>query len=149
MVIDIVISIVLLIVGTVVLVMIHICIVGRLFRVENQDGASVLDSSSAQRIISSTPKMSTEDLSRLPCFDHVVEGRRINNSDCAVCLDSFKCGEKCKSLPDCGHYFHAQCIDSWLLLKTPICPVCRSVLNFPEISKESLMEGDVTIAVAN
>lgn len=150
MVMEIVISAVLLLVGIAVLVVIHICVVGRLFREDNQSGASVFNSSSDQRIRSSTPKMSSEDLSRLPCFYHTVEGGRvgitIKNADCAVCLESFKGGEKCRLLPDCGHYFHAVCIDSWLL-KTPVCPICRTIINFPEIGEGSLEEGNVPIVV--
>ena len=45
--------------------------------------------------------------------------------DCAVCLENFKMGEKCRLLPLCRHSFHAECIDSWLL-RNPICPICRT-----------------------
>lgn len=136
MVMEIVISVVLLLAGITILVVIHICVVGRLFRAEHQTGALVFDSTLGQRLSISTPKISSEDLNRLPCFDHVVElgtgGITSNNVDCAVCLENFKGGEKCRSLPSCGHYFHAQCIETWLL-KTPICPICRASINSPGI----------------
>lgn len=46
-------------------------------------------------------------------------------SECAVCLDGFQKGEKCRMLPVCRHTFHAQCVDSWLY-KNPLCPICRA-----------------------
>lgn len=46
-------------------------------------------------------------------------------SECAVCLDGFQRGEKCRMLPVCRHTFHAQCVDSWLY-KNPLCPICRA-----------------------
>ncbi|XP_047336094.1 RING-H2 finger protein ATL14-like [Impatiens glandulifera] len=45
--------------------------------------------------------------------------------ECAVCLERYRAGEKCRLLPGCNHSFHSQCIDPWLI-KTPICPICRS-----------------------
>ncbi|KAI8570166.1 hypothetical protein RHMOL_Rhmol01G0012300 [Rhododendron molle] len=45
--------------------------------------------------------------------------------DCAVCLDFFKGGERCRVLPDCGHVFHAGCVDTWLVRRDN-CPVCRA-----------------------
>lgn len=134
---EIVVSVVLLFFGIALLVVIHICVVQRLFMSQHENGDLALDSSQGQRRGSSNPNISSEELNRLPCFDHVVEvgrgGMTSNSADCAVCLESFKGGEKCRSLPDCGHYFHAQCIDSWLL-KTPICPICRASINSPGIS---------------
>ena len=48
--------------------------------------------------------------------------------DCVVCLEHYKCGEIIKLLP-CGHCFHRDCIDCWLLQscsqKNKKCPVCR------------------------
>lgn len=48
--------------------------------------------------------------------------------DCVVCLEFYKCGEVVKLLP-CGHCFHRDCIDCWLLQscdpKNRRCPVCR------------------------
>ncbi|KAI0507171.1 hypothetical protein KFK09_013292 [Dendrobium nobile] len=49
---------------------------------------------------------------------------------CAICLVDFDDEEEgedepLKLLPDCGHLFHAICIDQWLW-QHPTCPVCRS-----------------------
>ncbi|KAF8037176.1 hypothetical protein BT93_B0168 [Corymbia citriodora subsp. variegata] len=147
MVMDIVISVALLLVGIAVLFVIHLCIVGRLFREGYQNGVLV------QRIDAPTVTISTEDLDNLPCFDYPggTGDRGSNNGpvDCAVCLESFKAGEKCRSLPNCNHSFHVQCIDSWLL-KTPICPICRTHVvvrsrSFKNLVGETGVPGDVTI----
>ncbi|RLM59111.1 putative RING zinc finger domain superfamily protein [Panicum miliaceum] len=44
---------------------------------------------------------------------------------CAVCLADFDDGEAVRVLPECMHYFHAECIDSWLRGSTS-CPMCRA-----------------------
>ncbi|XP_052181867.1 RING-H2 finger protein ATL56-like [Diospyros lotus] len=46
-------------------------------------------------------------------------------TDCAVCLENFKEGDWCRSLPDCRHLFHANCVDKWLT-KAANCPICRA-----------------------
>ncbi|PIA62062.1 hypothetical protein AQUCO_00200205v1 [Aquilegia coerulea] len=74
------------------------------------------------------------DLEKLPCYDFNAEEKDSNPVDCAVCLENLKVGDRCRLLPRCKHSFHSQCIDSWLL-KTPICPICRTSAN----SKRSCM----------
>lgn len=118
---EILISVILLFVGIAVLVMIHVCVVGRAFGRGNQ-GLHMVQRSS----IIGTKRMSAEDLKMLPCFDYVAS--KESPADCAVCLENFKAGDKCRLLPNCRHSFHAQCIDSWLL-KTPMCPICRTCAN--------------------
>ncbi|RLM69116.1 putative RING zinc finger domain superfamily protein [Panicum miliaceum] len=44
---------------------------------------------------------------------------------CAVCLADFDDGEAVRVLPECMHYFHAECIDTWLRGSTS-CPMCRA-----------------------
>ncbi|XP_025813029.1 putative RING-H2 finger protein ATL71 [Panicum hallii] len=43
---------------------------------------------------------------------------------CAVCLDELRHGALVRMLPLCRHYFHAGCVDVWLLSHAT-CPVCR------------------------
>ncbi|XP_062227764.1 putative RING-H2 finger protein ATL69 [Phragmites australis] len=43
---------------------------------------------------------------------------------CAVCLDELREGAVVRMLPSCKHYFHADCVDVWLLSHAT-CPVCR------------------------
>ncbi|KAM5572067.1 E3 ubiquitin-protein ligase ATL23 [Rosa sericea] len=127
MVMEIAISVILLFVGIAVLVVIHICIVGRTFNGGSDiQGVGMV----VQRRSIGMKRMSIEELNMLPCFDYMAgeKGSTASPVECAVCLENIKTGEKCRLLPNCGHSFHAQCIDSWLL-KTPVCPVCRSCVN--------------------
>ncbi|GFY87176.1 hypothetical protein Acr_05g0008150 [Actinidia rufa] len=70
-------------------------------------------------------QVSQDDVEKLPCFDFKAREKGSSPVDCAVCLESFKAGDKCRLLPLCRHSFHAQCVDLWLL-KVPICPICRA-----------------------
>lgn len=52
---------------------------------------------------------------------------------CSICLVEFTVGEKLRLLPCKGmHYFHVECIDSWLTLNDS-CPCCRDLVLSPEI----------------
>lgn len=119
MVMAIILSVILLFVGIGLLVIVHVCIVGRAFRRGFGDVSVVERASSGNR------SMSRDDLEKLPCYDYITEDTASSPVDCAVCLETFKMGEKCRLLPFCKHSFHAQCVDEWLL-RTPICPICRS-----------------------
>lgn len=50
--------------------------------------------------------------------------------DCAVCLCEFDAEDRLRLLPLCGHAFHLNCIDTWLLSNST-CPLCRGVLFVP------------------
>lgn len=41
---------------------------------------------------------------------------------CGVCLVDFDDGDELRVLP-CGHYFHKECIDHWLLNSATVCPI--------------------------
>ncbi|KAJ6794962.1 RING-H2 finger protein ATL46-like [Iris pallida] len=47
--------------------------------------------------------------------------------DCAVCLCEFSRDDQLRLLPICGHAFHLDCIDTWLLSNST-CPLCRGAL---------------------
>jgi len=52
-------------------------------------------------------------------------------------LDDFEEGEKLRILP-CGHAYHCQCIDPWLLKTRRVCPICkRKVLPGRDDSSDS------------
>ena len=44
---------------------------------------------------------------------------------CAVCIEDYESGDELRAL-DCGHAFHKDCIDPWLITKRACCPVCNS-----------------------
>ena len=43
-------------------------------------------------------------------------------SCCSICLADYKDTDVLRDLPDCGHLFHLECVDSWLKLHAT-CPV--------------------------
>ncbi|XP_031096020.1 putative RING-H2 finger protein ATL21A [Ipomoea triloba] len=61
------------------------------------------------------------------------ESRRLPNPEhnvCPICLSEYQPKDTLRTIPDCQHCFHADCIDEWLRLNAA-CPVCR---NFPKSS---------------
>lgn len=110
---------ILLFVGIGVLILIHICIVGRAYR------RGIGTTNIVERGSLASNSMSHEDIEKLPSYAFQSK----DPMECAVCLDNLKVGEKCRLLPLCNHSFHAECIDLWLL-KTSICPICRSTADF-------------------
>lgn len=50
--------------------------------------------------------------------------------ECAVCLSEFQEAETGRVLPDCGHCFHIECIDTWFRSHSN-CPLCRAPVNPP------------------
>lgn len=121
---EIIISVILLFVGIAVLITIHICIVGRAFRRGFGGTEGVLQRGSVPIIRGRG--MTPQDLKKIPCFEY-KEGEKGTSTpiDCAVCFDIFKVGDKCRTLPNCHHFFHVHCIDVWLIM-TPFCPICRA-----------------------
>ncbi|KAL6911424.1 hypothetical protein ACP4OV_000229 [Aristida adscensionis] len=69
--------------------------------------------------------LSAEELGALPCHEFKEGGDGGGDGDCAVCLESFRAGDRRRVLPGCEHGFHAACVDSWLR-KSRRCPVCRA-----------------------
>tara|TARA_B110000444_G_C18749629_1_gene552120 strand:+ start:95 stop:583 length:489 start_codon:yes stop_codon:yes gene_type:complete len=43
---------------------------------------------------------------------------------CVICQDEL-CDNRSHELPECGHYFHANCIISWFRAGHKQCPICR------------------------
>ncbi|KAH0696721.1 hypothetical protein KY290_014120 [Solanum tuberosum] len=117
------ISMILLFVGIGILILIHICIVGRAYR------RGIGTTNIVERGILASNSMSHEDIEKLPSYAFQSKDKGTSPIECAVCLDNLKVGEKCRLLPLCNHSFHAECIDLWLL-KTSICPMCRATADF-------------------
>ncbi|KAG6513593.1 hypothetical protein ZIOFF_023925 [Zingiber officinale] len=49
--------------------------------------------------------------------------------ECIICLAEFADGEVLRVLPQCGHSFHSECVDTWL--RSHSCPSCRLNLADP------------------
>ncbi|CAN6239554.1 unnamed protein product [Urochloa humidicola] len=119
-------SVVLLVAGVVAMLLLHILIVFWALRrgVALRAAASRRERDEER----AAEGLSAEDLSRLPCHEHeskVAAGG--GGGECAVCLEAFQAGDRCRALPGCEHGFHAQCVDPWLR-KSRVCPVCRAVV---------------------
>ncbi|XP_057786326.1 putative RING-H2 finger protein ATL21B [Salvia miltiorrhiza] len=50
---------------------------------------------------------------------------KVNDVCCPICLSDYQPKETLRSIPECNHYFHANCIDEWLKLNGS-CPLCRN-----------------------
>ncbi|GBG31596.1 E3 ubiquitin-protein ligase RNF13 [Hondaea fermentalgiana] len=44
--------------------------------------------------------------------------------NCVICICDFEDGEKLTVLP-CGHGYHKECIEPWLIHKSSLCPICK------------------------
>lgn len=66
--------------------------------------------------IESYPKTILGESCRLP---------KVDDSICPICLSEYRPKETLRSIPECQHSFHADCIDEWLPLNAS-CPVCRN-----------------------
>ncbi|KAB2625993.1 RING-H2 finger protein ATL56-like [Pyrus ussuriensis x Pyrus communis] len=62
-------------------------------------------------------------------------------TDCVVCLDSFREGQWCRKLPACDHVFHRRCLDTWLV-KVSACPICRTRVRLDYGDTESVVDLD-------
>ncbi|TXG50664.1 hypothetical protein EZV62_023188 [Acer yangbiense] len=69
--------------------------------------------------IESYPKTLLGESKRLP---------KPNDNTCSICLCEYQAKETLRTIPECNHYFHADCIDEWLKMKAS-CPVCRNSPN--------------------
>jgi hypothetical protein len=61
------------------------------------------------------------------------------NSSCAICQRDMKPGQALRSLPDCGHTYHKDCLASWLH-RNPVCPSCRTKVKQPTSGKWALYD---------
>ena len=61
--------------------------------------------------------------------EKVRNEKDVNDCDvkCLVCQEEYCKGEHMRELP-CGHCFHKECVDQWLLSKD-VCPYCRTTLD--------------------
>eukprot|EP00747_Dinoflagellata_sp_TGD_P169342 gnl/TRDRNA2_/TRDRNA2_198104_c0_seq1.p1 gnl/TRDRNA2_/TRDRNA2_198104_c0~~gnl/TRDRNA2_/TRDRNA2_198104_c0_seq1.p1 ORF type:complete len:297 (-),score=26.12 gnl/TRDRNA2_/TRDRNA2_198104_c0_seq1:41-931(-) len=54
--------------------------------------------------------------------------KRLGDPECAICLLDYQADDSVRVL-SCGHHFHVQCVDRWLLQYVNYCPCCRASLS--------------------
>lgn len=75
--------------------------------------------------------LTNDQLRQLPCFkldENETLCDEMRHECCSICLDSLVDGGSSgviRELAGCGHLFHRDCIDAWLLRKGE-CPNCKS-----------------------
>ncbi|KAF7109524.1 hypothetical protein CFC21_109768 [Triticum aestivum] len=82
--------------------------------------------------------LAPDDIAVLPTFTYLgaspgrwgggggkAKAKAVAADSCAVCLEELRGGALVRMLPSCKHYFHATCVDVWLLSHAT-CPVCRA-----------------------
>ncbi|MED6132012.1 hypothetical protein PIB30_015376 [Stylosanthes scabra] len=62
-----------------------------------------------------------------------------NDNLCSICLCEYQPKETLRTIPECNHYFHANCIDGWLKMNAT-CPLCR---NLPQRSVSSTLTSSI------
>jgi len=50
--------------------------------------------------------------------------------ECAICLSEFVKGDRLRILP-CHHIFHMDEVDSWLIQRKKLCPICKADVTKP------------------
>lgn len=69
------------------------------------------------------PGLKKRALRKLPTAVY-GSGPEVSGYGCPICLEDFVDGERIRVLPKCGHGFHVECIDMWLISHAS-CPNCR------------------------
>ncbi|KAL5552312.1 hypothetical protein UlMin_002488 [Ulmus minor] len=90
----------------------------------NQNSGSIVSRGLDDTIIGSYPKTLIGESCRLP---------NPTDNTCSICLSEYKAKEALRTIPDCGHYFHDDCIVEWLKLNAT-CPLCRNLPQRPSRS---------------
>jgi hypothetical protein len=85
-----------------------------------QIGGSV---STAVNTPSACPPASQHTIDNIPTITVSEHDFQDNNKECCICFLEHKVNDTVSRLP-CGHFFHGECINEWLL-KRCTCPICR------------------------
>ncbi|XP_047319535.1 RING-H2 finger protein ATL63-like [Impatiens glandulifera] len=84
----------------------------------------------------------------IPLFVYESSSRNVG-LECVICMGQFEEKEVGRELPKCGHSFHVECIDMWLMSHTN-CPLCRSaVLGFIQSEEEEECKDTVMCVINN
>ncbi|OMO79764.1 Zinc finger, RING-type [Corchorus capsularis] len=97
---------------------------------QHQQNPSVEISGSAEPQLAAATAANGLDRSRIEAYPITFLGEscrlpRPNDNTCSICLSEYKAKETIRTITECDHYFHSNCIDEWLKLHAT-CPVCRN-----------------------
>ncbi|XP_020212066.1 putative RING-H2 finger protein ATL21B [Cajanus cajan] len=102
------------------------------FRVRIRNGPWAYETVADFEALAGSPPATVAGLDRptIESYPKIVigENRRLpkkGDKTCSICLSEYMPKETVKTIPECGHCFHAQCIDEWLPLNAS-CPICRT-----------------------
>ncbi|OJA17763.1 hypothetical protein AZE42_04861 [Rhizopogon vesiculosus] len=78
---------------------------------------------------------SSDHSTQLPSTSHEGRGHVPmpwceTQAECAICLSEFVKGDRVRELP-CHHIFHLEEVDSWLINRKKVCPVCKADVTQP------------------
>lgn len=94
--------------------------------------------------------LSEADLQRLPAIECWKEEEDrtpgCGNAECAVCLEPFQNGQRCRVIPVCSHAFHVDCADAWLS-RCSVCPICRRSASFVSDESNNSVSGGAAVAL--
>ncbi len=60
-----------------------------------------------------------------------TEGDQMCQAECSICIEAFVADQVARRL-ECGHTFHKECVDTWLLERSRLCPFCKAVVGDEE-----------------
>lgn len=110
--------------------------------VKSMRSANFDPAAAAAEILDKTPAVpAPERVPALVAQEHSAESSTAGNilspthhrftssSTCPICIDDYTTGQDLLRELPCGHAFHADCIDPYLLERSDLCPLCkRSVI---------------------
>lgn len=85
-----------------------------------------IDSMSYERLLALEEEMGSVSTGLSPHSLAALQYHQVDDKQdqkCSVCMEDLK-EAGAVMLPQCGHYYHRQCVEQWLALKN-CCPVCR------------------------
>ena len=87
-------------------------------------------------------RLTFEEILNFTEITNIQNIRESSNSNedimCSICRNNIQENEPLRKIKNCGHYFHLNCIDNWLLTNNT-CPLCRC--NITEVNEANQDEG--------
>ncbi|CAJ2676065.1 E3 ubiquitin protein ligase RIE1 [Trifolium pratense] len=106
------------------------CIIGILYAVAGQEGASESDLSMLPKYrfqaVSNEETPDPRGGSMVPIENSSGANERVlspEDAECCICISSYEDGAELHALP-CNHHFHSTCIVKWLKMNAT-CPLCK------------------------